>query len=164
VTPYHVRMPEAGSAAPDADLLRLVALDAEDLAILSAHCQDAVLKVADLRWMRAEKRFLVPMNRFVWEVAGEGSWRKRNYQRRRSALHFARVERVQSSAIDRSGRHTVLDLLSIRFEPRDEPSGEVVLYFAGDATIRLTVECLEAQLADLGPAWSTAHAPQHLLR
>jgi hypothetical protein len=157
-------MPDAGSAAPDADLLRLVALDAEDLAILSAHCQDAVLKVADLRWMRAEKRFVVPMNRFVWETAAGGSWRKRHYQRRRSALYFARVERVQSSAIDRAGRDTVLDLLSIRFEPRGEPSGDVVLYFAGGAIVRLTVECLEVQLAHLGPAWSTPHAPQHLLR
>lgn len=157
-------MQDAGSAAPDAELLRLVALDAEDLAILSAHCQDAVLKVRDLRWMRAEKRFVLPMNRFAWEAAAEGSWRKRHYERRRSALYFARVETVKSTAVDRAGRDTVLDLLSIRFEPRDEPSGDVVLDFAGGATIRLTVECLEVQLADLGPAWSTPHAPRHLLR
>lgn len=148
---------------PDDDLLRLVALDADDLAIVSAHSQDAVLKVADLRWMPAENRFVLAMNRFVWEAVEQGAWRRRDYQRRRSALYFARVENVRSAGIDRESGEAVLELLAVRFEPRQDPAGDIVLDFAGGGTIRLSVECLEVQLTDLGPAWSTPHAPRHIL-
>ena len=91
----------------------------------------------DINWLPREKHFVLGMNRFVWEAAPSGSWRKREYQRRRSALHFARVEKVQSLGIDREAATTVLELLAVRFEPGDAPSGDVVLDFAGGATIRL---------------------------
>ena len=144
------------------DRLRLIALDADDLAVLSAYVQDAVLKVGDMSWMRREKRFILAMNRFAWDALG-GSRRKRDYQRRRAALHFARVESIRSVGIDRAVPETVLELLAVRFEPREEPSGDVLLDFAGGATVRLSVECLEVQLTDLGPTWSTAHVPRHVL-
>ena len=144
------------------DRLRLIALDTEDLAILSAHVQDAVLKIGEMSWIREEKRFVLAMNRFAWEHAGKGG-RRREYQRRRSALHFERVEAVKSTGLDRDAKDAVLELLAIRFEPRENPSGDVLLDFAGGATLRLSVECLEAQLADLGPAWSTPLLPRHSL-
>jgi hypothetical protein len=155
-------MSEPGAPQPDADLLRLMALDAEDLAVVSAHVQDAILRVADINWLARGKHFVLGMNRFVWEAASGGSWRKREYQRRRSALHFARVTKVQSIGIDRHS-DVVLELLAIRFEPVDPPSGDVVLDFAGGATIRLSVEVLEVELTDLGPAWSTPIAPRHIV-
>jgi hypothetical protein len=145
---------------PDSDLLRLIALDADDLAVLSAHLQDAVLKVKDISFARGH--FAVALNRFVWETVAGGR-RKREYERRRSALHFARVRKMQSTGIDRNRPEDVLDLLAIRFEPRDSPSGDVVLDFAGGATIRLDVEVLEAELTDLGPSWSTSYVPRHAL-
>lgn len=141
---------------PDDDRLRLIALDAEDLAVVSAHVQDAVLKIEDIAWMAREKRLVIAMNRFAWEASG-----KRDHQRRRAALHFARVEAVKSTGIDLKASGAVLSLLAVRFDPSDEPSGEIVLEFAGGATMRLAVECVEAQLADLGPAWSTPRAPRH---
>ena len=144
------------------DRLRLIALDTEDLAILSAHVQDAVLKIGEMSWIREEKRFVLAMNRFAWEHAGKRG-RRREYQRRRSALHFERVEAVKSTGLDRDAKDAVLELLAIRFEPRENPSGDVLLDFAGGATLRLSVECLEAQLADLGPAWSTPLLPRHSL-
>jgi hypothetical protein len=142
--------------------LRLIALDADDLAVLSAHAQDAVMKVGDMHWLPREKHFVAAMNRFAWEAIRGGRVRRRNYQRRRAALHFARVLGIRSSGIDRAAADTVLSLLALRFEEAEPPSGEVVLEFSGGAAIRLKVECLEAQLSDLGPAWSTAHAPRHL--
>lgn len=145
------------------DRLRLIALDADDLAILSAHVQDAVLKVGEMRYMPAEKRFVLAMNRFAWEAPGAGAKRRREYQRRRAALHFERVETVRSAGIDRAAVETVLELLAVRYEPLESPAGEIALDFAGGSTVRLSVECLEAQLADLGPVWSTAHAPRHRL-
>jgi hypothetical protein len=143
------------------DRLRLLALDEEDLAILSAYVQDAVLKVGEMNWMPRERRFVVAMNRFAWEQ--EGRSRRRDHQRRRAALHFARVESIRSAGFDREAREQVLELLAIRFDPTDAPSGDVLLEFAGGPTVSLRVECLEAQLTDLGPAWSTPLAPRHNL-
>ena len=80
---------------------------------------------------------------------------------RGAALHLARVDSVRSTGIDRGAPETVLELLAVRFEPHEAPSGDVIIDFAGGATLRLGVECLEAQLTDLGPAWSTARAPRH---
>lgn len=148
---------------PDDELLRLVAFDAEDLAVLSAHLQDAVLKVKDIAWLSNEGHFVLVLNRFAWEKAVKGSWRKREYERRRAGLHFARVTKVQATGIDREAPEAVLELLAVRFEQEDGPSGEVMLDFAGGAGIRLSVEVLEAELTDLGPAWSTPHAPRHIV-
>jgi len=156
-------MPAAQPPSSDDDLLRLVALDAEDLAILSAHVQDAVLRVQDINWFPRNGHFVLGLNRFVWEKAAPGSWRKREFERRRAALHLARVRKVQSTGIDRKAANAVIALLAIHFEPTDAPSGDVILVFAGDATIRLSVEVLEVKLTDLGPAWSTPLAPRHLL-
>jgi hypothetical protein len=148
---------------PDDERLRIIALDAEDLAILSAHVQDAVLKVKDIRWLPKDGHFVMAMNRFVWEAAAVATWRKREYMRRRAVLHLARVIKVQSIGIDRDKPETVLNLLAVRFEPGESPSGDVVLEFAGGAAIRLAAEVLEAELTDLGPAWSTPHAPRHVI-
>jgi hypothetical protein len=148
---------------PDDDRLRLIALDTEDLAVLSAHVQDAVLKLEDISWLPGENRFVMAMNRFAWEQATDRSSRRNEHQRRRSALYLARAQTVKSQGIDRTAPGSVLNVLAVRFEPRDEPSGDVVFDFAGGATIRVAVECLEAQLTDLGPAWSTPHKPRHIL-
>lgn len=155
-------MSDADTTMTGNDRLRLMALDQEDLAVISAHVQDAVLRVQDINWLPREGQFVLGMNRFVWEAVSGGSLRKREYQRRRSALRFARVQKVQSVGLDRRADDAVLELLAISFEPLNEPSGDIVLAFAGGATIRLSVEVLEVDLTDLGPAWSTSLAPRHL--
>ena len=139
--------------------LKLVALDSDDLEIVSAHVQDAVMRVGALVWRPAEKRFLIEMNRFAWEKAG-GFWRKHN-ERRRSVLHVDRVLSVNSVGIDREKKDDVLSLLTIGFVEDQAPAGSVELLFAGDAAIRLEVECVEARLADLGAAWEAASRPDH---
>jgi hypothetical protein len=144
---------------PEAAPLRLAAVDEEDLAILSAHVQDAVLKVADLVWLPKERRFAVAMNRFVWE--GEGDGRRREHERRRSALTFDRVDRVRSTGIDRARPDAVLELLALSFTPGEAPAGRITLVFAGGAAVELEAEVIEARLADLGPAWATAAMPSH---
>jgi hypothetical protein len=144
-----------------ADRLRLLALDADDLAVVSAHVQDAVLRVDGLLWLPPEKRFVVSMNRFAWEIPPQRRLFARRYERRRAVLYFDRVLAVASSGVETARADAVLALLAVTFEPGDAPSGHIVLAFAGGATIRLSVECIEASLSDLGPAWATAHAPRH---
>lgn len=154
---------EAGNAAmPDLDLLRLVALDDEDLQVLSAHLQDAVVKVDDITWLPRQKRLVICLNRFAWEAAVQAGSTGR-YQRRRAALHFERVEKVQCNGLDPRAKDGVLALLAIQFKETESPSGEVLLLFSGEGALRVDVECLEAQLRDLGPAWSTERAPRHSL-
>lgn len=139
--------------------LKIVALDAEDLEIVSAQVQDAVLKVGDIHWRADEKRLLVALNRFVWESAL--GTRTRTFERRRAVLHLSRVTRVQAQHLSPGKPDAVLELLAVRFTPTDEPSGFVELVFAGGATLRAEVECLEVGLGDLGAAWSTASCPDH---
>lgn len=144
-------MPDPSSAdAP----LKLVALDAEDLEVLSAHLQDLVAKVGDLVFLPAEKRFALVGNRADRRADGE-------LRRRRTALHFDRVSKVSASGLDRSQPAVVLNLLAITFAETDAPSGLVDLVFSGGVALRLEVECVEAQAADLGPVWSARANPAH---
>src|SRR5215470_13426511 len=134
--------------------LKLIALDAEDLAIISAHLQDAVMKVGDLAFLPREKRFAAIANRFDWLDAIEGeAAREKRYARRRAALRFERVLGAQVQGLDLKTKGTVAELLAIEFEAGEAPAGRVVLKFADGAAIRLNVECIEAELRDLGPAW-----------
>jgi len=51
--------------------LKLIALDEEDLAVVSSLLQDAVVRVADMTYLPAHKRFAAIVNRFVWEKAAK---------------------------------------------------------------------------------------------
>lgn len=140
---------------PQADApLKLLALDAEDLEVLSAHLQDFVLKVGDIVYLPSEKRVAFVGNRVDRRVEGE-------LRRRRTASHFDRVTAVKARGVDRSAPDTVLNLLAIGFEPAEEPSGAVELLFSGGASLRIEVECIEAQAADLGPVWAAKGEPAH---
>ncbi|MBU0584828.1 MAG: DUF2948 family protein [Alphaproteobacteria bacterium] len=139
--------------------LKLVALDEEDLKIVSAHVQDGVLKVGDLEFLPASKLFVLPMYRFAWEAAPTS--RKAQPERRNSVLHFSRVLSVKLSGIARDKPEDVLSLLAVLFTAGDEPAGTVDLVFSGGAAIRLKVECIEARLADLGGAWEAESRPEH---
>lgn len=137
--------------------LKLLALDEEDLAVLSAHLQDAVVKRADMGFLPSAQRFALLLNRFDWDhkaVTGETV-------RRRAGLHFERVRQAKCRGLEAAQREGVLNLLAVTFEATDAPSGRVLLTFSGGAEVRLDVECIEASLRDLGPAWGCARVPRH---
>lgn len=139
--------------------LKLMALDAEDLEVISATVQDAVVKVGDMGFSAADQRFALLMNRYAWEAEAP----RTASQRRRSALHFERVTAAQTAGFDANARDGVLNLLAIRFLPGEAPAGRIELDFAGGASVRLEVECVEARLADLGAAWAAKARPKHKL-
>jgi hypothetical protein len=139
--------------------LKLLALDGEDLAIVSAHMQDAVFKVGDMEYAPRSLQFSLAANRFDWERSES---KDASYERHRAALVFKRVLTVRTQGIDRRRRDAVLSLLAIRFEQKGEgPDGTIELALSGDATVALDVECIEVQLADIGGAWATASKPRH---
>ena len=137
--------------------LKLIALDKEDLGVLSTYCQDAVAKIGDLEYLPNEKRFVVVMNRYVWEIDGK----KRTPERRRAVLHFNQIEDVKITGIDQNKPDEVLSLLAVTFEPEDIPAGKIHLVFSGNATIRMAVECIEVQLTDMDAAWKAKAQPVH---
>lgn len=144
--------------------LKLMALDVEDLKILSAHIQDAVFKINDLDWQPSQSQVTMVINRFVWEEArprGLFSRLKRSYERRRAALTFSRVRALHTKGINRADNTAVAALLALDFTATASPAGHLDLICADGAVVRLEVECIEAQLADLGAAWSTQSRPDH---
>ena len=140
------------------DRLKLLALDREDVEVVSAHLQDAVIKAADIHWRPNEHRVVVGLNRFDWESATGGS---PQFRRRRAALRFERVSACKCREVASADKDKVLNLLAVVFEETDQPAGVVTLTFSGGAALRLEVECLEAELADLGPVWVTECCPAH---
>ena len=138
--------------------LKFVVLDEEDLEVASTHLQDAVAKVADVHWRPQEKRLVLALNRFDWEGVQHGD---PEYHRRRSVLRFERVLSCRCRDVNPAGKDAVLNLLAVEFTETDAPAGLVTITFSGGACLRLEVECLEAELADLGPSWTTAACPVH---
>jgi hypothetical protein len=127
---------------------KLIALDADDLAVISAHVQDAWVQTGDIIWRQGEKRLVVGMNRLDWEQTLDGTTEPR---RLIAALRFDRVLSCKSRNIDLDAPETALELLGIDFHPGEAPGGSAVLMFSHGGALRLDVECLECELADLGP-------------
>jgi hypothetical protein len=144
------------------DLLKLIALDEDDLKVVSAHLQDAVLKVEDMAFVPRERRFAVLLNRFDWltadeKIAANGG----QFERRRCALRFEKVHHAQFKALSLDKGEQVLELLSVIFDPGEAPNGHITLTFAGGPAVRLQVDCIEGDLRYLGPSWKTARKPEH---
>ncbi|MGA8077559.1 MAG: DUF2948 family protein [Xanthobacteraceae bacterium] len=143
------------------DELKLVALDTDDVAVISAHLQDAAVKVSDIFWQPGDHRFVMAVNRFDWMSAVDGNGQKAHYRRCRTALRFERVNACKCRNLDQAHKNTLLNLLAVEFSETDAPAGVVSLIFSGGGIIRLDVECLEAELADLGDVSAVAICPDH---
>jgi hypothetical protein len=138
--------------------LKLVALDQDDIAVVSTHLQDAVVKISDIIWLPSEKRLVLGLNRFDWEACG---CEDPCYKRRRTALRFERVNACRCRNVNPADKEAILNLLAVEYDETDAPAGAVTLIFSGGAALRLEVECLECELADLGPTWDAHARPVH---
>lgn len=145
------------------DELKLFALDRDDIEVVSAHVQDALVRVADVFWQPREHRFVVALNRFDWMTAADTE-SKGHYRRCRTALRFECVSSCKCRNIDQADKDARLNLLAVEFAERDTPAGVVTMTFSGGGVIRLEVECLEAELADLGEIFVADGCPNHFAR
>jgi hypothetical protein len=143
---------------PSLDLLKLVALDREGLGVISAHAQNSCLRRGDMTWLPQSKRFLLSAMRYDWAGAKEG-----RAERVGSVLRFDRVLKVSHLGLAGRDDDARLNLLAVTFERTDPPSGMVLLAFADGAVVRLDVECLEAELRDVGPRRPAHECPGHAL-
>ena len=136
------------------DPLKLRAEDEEDLAVISAILQDALVAVGEMVWLPEEKRFVFVANRFRWEPPTSGS--RKDFERRMSGLRVDGVTAVQRRGFSPRDGERLLVLLAIRAEP-----GALYLDFAGGSSIRLDVERILCHLDDLGDPWPTRWKPKH---
>lgn len=137
--------------------LRLLAQDEEDLKIVSAHLQDAILRVGDLAYLPRQRRFVAMLNRFCWEGCPEGSLGERVL----TGLHFDSVLKVQSQHLRQADPEAVAELLAINFTPRSDGGGFIDLVLAGGGRIRLHVECIDAALRDMTEPRPAVARPEH---
>ncbi len=140
------------------DLLKILALEPEELPIISACLQDAVIRIGDINFSPRTKQFVMVANRFE----GEHDRNSKTGFRRRTGVTFSQVNKVRSQKIRQGADDAVLSLLALEFVTgSDAPEGVIKLVFSGGGTIELEVECVEVQMEDLGPRWETANVPTH---
>jgi len=133
----------------------LAAEDAQDLTILSARLQDAAAKLGDFAFLPRQRRFAGVVNRLKWEEGGKA--------RVRAGLHFDGVLDVKTKGVKLGAKNAVVAILALTFTPRDgeDPGGVIEIVLAGGGAIRLEVECIGAELADMTQPWAARATPDH---
>ncbi|WP_020400502.1 DUF2948 family protein [Kordiimonas gwangyangensis] len=140
------------------DSLKLLAQSAEDLTVMSSLMQDATVRTGDIDFTPSAHRLTFVANRFRWE-------KKRKFfrpkgERVRTGLHMNGILKVQAQGLDLGNKDEVLDLLSMEAHENGE-AFDILLNFAGGATLKLTAECVDAAMADLTEGWEALARPHH---
>ncbi|WP_420343116.1 DUF2948 family protein [Paenirhodobacter sp.] len=143
--------------------LTLRAQTPEDLSVIAALAQDAVLTVGDIAWEPKSRRLAFLINRFRWEDRAAAERDKRPYERVRALLVVSDVTRVASQGIDRHDRDTVISLIDLTWTPGADGTGELQLVLAGDGAIAVQAECLSVDLRDVSRPYRAVSgaAPSH---
>ncbi len=147
-----------GKGGPHPAGLHLLAFDSEDIAVISANLQDAIVPVANMAWLPKDRRFAFVCQRFDWVAAEQG-----RMERCQAGLHFDAVRKVALLGFDQSRKDLILNLLSITFQPGDAPAGTILLTFSAGGAIRIEVDYIEAQMSDLDLRWKARKRPGHEL-
>ena len=139
--------------------LKLIARTVEDLTVVSAHLQDAIVSVNDVANLKKNKILLLQLIRFMWEDVEKGVFRKN--KRIRTILKFENVLNVLSRNVNQLKKDTFLDFLAIETNKMPDNNYEMKIFFAGDSIIKVISEVIEVTLDDQGEAWDTKNMPRH---
>lgn len=129
--------------------LKLRARDPDDLAVLSAMVQDALVPLSDMAYLADERRFVLALNRYRWNAPETPS-------RTHALLTVQQVDRVQTKALDRRKPDRILNLLSLTGE-----DGALLAAFSGGGSLRLEISDLDCMLEDVGEPWPAQATPSH---
>ena len=138
--------------------LKLLAEDIKDLQVFSAYLQDSVIVANDIKFLPKTKKLICIFNRFLWEDAEKGIFRKN--KRIRSALIFDNVLKVKSKGINPKKKSKILEFLAIKIEFVDNYF-DIRLIFSGDSILLVKAEEIDSSLEDFGKTWETSYKPQH---
>jgi hypothetical protein len=136
--------------------LKLRAEDAEDLAVISAFLQDALVPVGEMIFLPDEQRFVLVANRFMWERPPLD--KKGHSERTLTGIAFDGVKAVRVRGFERTERDRILQVLAVRAVP-----GSVIVEFSGDDAMRLETDQILCHLEDIGEPWPTPWRPRHAL-
>ena len=120
--------------------LKLIARTEEDLRVVSAHLQDAIVNITDIANLK-NKIVLMQLSRFMWEDVEKGVFRKN--KRIRTILKFENVMNIYSKNIIQSKKDKFLDFLTIETNKMPDNNYEMKIVFAGDSIIRIISEVIE---------------------
>ncbi len=140
------------------EALKLHGEDHEDLHIISAHMQDALIPVSGLMFHREQKRFHLTANRFRWEMLPDTQKGTGPYYRTHTQLSFGHVTHVRHKGFDSRHPTHLLSLLAIR----GQEDGTVLFHCSGGALIHLHTPRILCRLCDIGDHWPTHSLPNHL--
>ena len=140
-------------------ILKLQASSQEDLRVISAHLQDAIVSVTDIANLKKNRIFLMQLNRFMWEDIEKGVFRKN--KRIRTVLKFENVVKVSSKKIVQKKTSRYLDFLTIETKLFNDKSYEIKIIFSGDSVIKINTEVIDATLDDQGSPWESKMKPKH---
>ena len=137
--------------------LRLWATDAEDLQVISALVQDAVLPATEMTWAKGARRFAMLLNRFRWERG------VRRAERVQTLLSAGDVRHVRGQGVVPGDSETVLSLLAVEWVPGADAGGTLRLTFAGDGVVEVGCDCLDVTLRDVTRPYAapSGRAPGH---
>jgi len=134
--------------------LKLMAESADDMQIVSAVLQDAIVRVADIRLDLSGQTLTLIVNRFMHETDKS--------KRVKSGLRFHNILSMKAKGINRADPDAFLVMLSVNYEAdKKKPSGEIVLVFAGGGELRARAEYLETMLVDYSNIRETNSEPMH---
>ena len=139
--------------------LKLLATSDEDLRVIAAHLQDAIVSVQDIANLKKNRIFLIQLNRFMWEDVEKGVFRKN--KRIRTVLKFDNVISVLSKNINIKNNKNFLDFLTIESNLLPDKSYEIKLIFSGDSVIKIKAEVIDVTLDDQGSPWESKTQPKH---
>jgi hypothetical protein len=161
--------------------LKLRAEDEEDLRVIAACLQDALIPLSDIHFLDADRRFVMVANRFRWENcelpdihaiddhdsgspnpnADAGLDGCASYERVNCGIMFDNVTAVRRRGFDQRDRGRILELLTMKIEVADNGRMAVTMVFSGDAAIRLEGEKINCRVSDIGEPWPTQWRPSH---
>ena len=140
--------------------LKLIAKTEDDLRVVSAHLQDAIVNISDIANLEKNKIFLMQLNRFMWEDVEKGVFRKN--KRIKSVLKFDNIVKVYSKNISQMEKSKFLDFLTIETIQMPDNNYEMKLVFSGNSMIKVISEVIDVTLDDQGEAWDTKNMPKHM--
>lgn len=137
--------------------LRMIAEDEDDLQVIAACLQDALVPLSGMEYDQGAKQFHLVANRFCWECAPEVVERDSFYTRVPVGLAFHHVTEIKTKDLDLQNKNELVNLLTIH----DQNKNCIHLIFSGGTEIRLTVDKISCHLKDVDEPYPTPNKPSH---
>ena len=139
--------------------LRLLGHDRDDIEIISAALQDAIVRVGDINWHRGKRRLTLQLQRYRWEIAetdGPG-------ERVASVLSIEDVMTVRSRHFDRSNPDAFLSVLTVATVEPEASDGidQLLITLSGGGEMAVDVEAIDVLLADTSDPRPALSRPVH---